>query len=624
MSNAMTHHPSRNLRRDVAFPVVGAVLLFGLFLGAGLLYQGLLGGHERLVTFALIDAVIVLGMQIYIGNTGILSFGHIGFGAIAGYAFALSAISPVEKLKRVSDAPFGLVDVQLDPWTSIAVAVVVVVLVAAVVGVGLARSGAESGAVSATVITLALLFVTHELARNWPDLTGGDRAGLSFRIGGALDTRVPIYLALFGTILVARLFAQSRAGRLAVAAREDNLAARAMGVNPLVQQMLGLLLSVAVVGVGASLRVYEKGSILPGDFFFNLTLVTLVMLIVGGRRSVTGALLGVGVITAGRELARRLGQDGFEIFGIGLDDAPLDWIFRENLKTVFLGSAMLAFMIWRPAGLLDDWELDRWLRARFGRRRTEEPARPPVVEFDDTDALVVREVDVAFGGFQALRDVSIDAGRHEVVGIIGPNGAGKTTLLNVITGLVPSDSGTVVLGGVDLTGRPSFEIARHGLVRTFQNLRLFSALTVRENIEVSALVAQKARDHQPPDVDALVAAAGLWEVRDRRARELDYGTSRRLELARAAAMSPSFLLLDEPTSGMSDAESTAMIEQVRLMAGVIGAGVVVIDHDLNFITGICDRIYCLDCGHVIAEGTPAEIQADPAVQAAYLGSSAQG
>ncbi len=624
MSNAMTHHPSRNLRRDVAFPVVGAVLLFGLFLGAGLLYQGLLGGHERLVTFALIDAVIVLGMQIYIGNTGILSFGHIGFGAIAGYAFALSAISPVEKLKRVSDAPFGLVDVQLDPWTSIAVAVVVVVLVAAVVGVGLARSGAESGAVSATVITLALLFVTHELARNWPDLTGGDRAGLSFRIGGALDTRIPIYLALFGTILVARLFAQSRAGHLAVAAREDNLAARAMGVNPLVQQMLGLLLSVAVVGVGASLRVYEKGSILPGDFFFNLTLVTLVMLIVGGRRSVTGALLGVGVITAGRELARRLGQDGFEIFGIGLDDAPLDWIFRENLKTVFLGSAMLAFMIWRPAGLLDDWELDRWLRSRFGRRRSEQPTTPPVVEFDDTDALVVREVDVAFGGFQALRDVSIDAGRHEVVGIIGPNGAGKTTLLNVITGLVPSDSGTVVLGGVDLTGRPSFEIARHGLVRTFQNLRLFSALTVRENIEVSALVAQKARDHQPPDVDALVAAAGLWEVRDRRARELDYGTSRRLELARAAAMSPSFLLLDEPTSGMSDAESTAMIEQVRLMAGVIGAGVVVIDHDLNFITGICDRIYCLDCGHVIAEGTPAEIQADPAVQAAYLGSSAQG
>ena len=160
-------------------------------------------------------------------------------------------------------------------------------------------------------------------------------------------------------------------------------------------------------------------------------------------------------------------------------------------------------------------------------------------------------------------------------------------------------------------------------MRPFQNLRLFSALTVRENVEVSSLVASSTRRHRlPPDIDGLLLAAGLWEVRDRRARELDYGTSRRLELARAVAMAPSFLLLDEPTSGMSDAESLAMVDQVRRMAGVVGAGVVVIDHDLNFITGICDRITCLDRGQVIAVGSPAEVQADPAVQAAYLGSSA--
>ena len=124
------------------------------------------------------------------------------------------------------------------------------------------------------------------------------------------------------------------------------------------------------------------------------------------------------------------------------------------------------------------------------------------------------------------------------------------------------------------------------------------------------------------DVDGLLVAAGLWEVRNRRARELDYGTSRRLELARAAAMAPSFLLLDEPTSGMSDAESLVMVDQVRRMAGLVGAGVMVIDHDLNFITGICDRVTCLDRGQVIASGTPVEVQADPAVQAAYLGTSA--
>ena len=621
-----------DLRRDVLLPVAAGLILFGLFVGAGLLYQGQLGGQERLVTLALIDAVLVLGLQIYVGNTGILSFGHIGFGAIAGYAFALMAISPVEKAKRIAGAPFGLDNVHLGPWTSMSLAIVVVLIVALVVGLGLARSGAESGAVSATVITLALLFVTHEVARNWPDLTGGDRAGLSFRIGGGLDSRAPLYLALLAAILSALLYARSRGGRLAMAAREDDLAARAMGVNPLVQQMVALLLSVSVVGIGAGLRVYERGSILPRDFFFNLTLVTLVMLIVGGRRSVSGALLGVAVITAGRELARRLGQDGFEFFGIGLDGAPLDWIFRENLKTVFLGVAMLGFMIWRPSGLLDDWDLDRWLHARLDRWRSrrqdlQEGTRselPSEVEPDETDVLGVRGVGVSFGGFQALDEVGLEVGRTEVVGVIGPNGAGKTTLLNVITGLVESDTGRVELGEVDLTDLPSHQIARRGLVRTFQNLRLFGALTVRENVEVSALVASSTRRHRlPPDIDGLLLAAGLWEVRDRRARELDYGTSRRLELARAVAMAPSFLLLDEPTSGMSDAESLAMVDQVRRMAGVVGAGVVVIDHDLNFITGICDRITCLDRGQVIAVGSAAEVQADPVVQAAYLGSSAE-
>ena len=615
-----------DLRRDVVFPIAGSVILFTLVVASGLVYQSQFGGvGERLITIALIDAIIVLGMQVFIGNTGILSFGHIGFGAIAGYVFAVSAISPVEKMKRIPDAPFGLTDVNVAPLLAVLIALAATLVVALVVGLGLARSGAASGAVSATVITLALLFVTHEVARNWPAVTGGERAGLSFRIGGTLNGRVAIYVALLLAIVVARLYAQSRGGRLAVAAREDDLAARAMGVNPLVQQMVALLISVAIVSVGASLRVYEKGSILPGDFFFNLTLVTLVMLIVGGRRSVSGALLGVAVITAGRELARRLGQDGFEMFGVGLDGAPLDWIFRENLKTVFLGVSMLGFMIWRPSGLLDDWELDEWLHAKFRRSRESPPASPQVVEPDDSASLVASGVDVAFGGFQALTGVGIEAARSEVVGIIGPNGAGKTTLLNVITGLVESDSGRISLGDTDLTTAPSFKIARSGLVRTFQNLRLFPSLTVRENVEVSYLVAASHRRHRSPcDVDGLIAAAGLWAHRDRRARELDYGTSRRLELARAAATAPAFLLLDEPTSGMSDSESLQMIEQVRQMAGLVGAGVVVIDHDLNFIIGICDRIYCLDCGQVIAHGTPEEIQADPVVQAAYIGSTAEG
>ena len=615
------------LERDVGFPLIGSVLLFLALAGGGLLYQALFSGGaaERLVTVMLIDAIIVLGIQVYVGNTGVLSFGHIGFGAIAGYTFAVLAISPDEKAKRIPDAPFGLADVDMGVPMAIVIAVVVSCLAAVILGIGLARSGAQSGAVSATVITLALLFVTHEVARNWPELTGGERVGLFFPIGGSLDSRTPIYVALLGSLIVARLYGQSRSGRLAVAAREDNLAARAMGVNPLVQQMVALVISVAIVAVGASLQVYEDGSLLPENFFFNFTLLTLAMLIVGGRNSVTGAVLGVAVMTFGRELARRLGQDGFEIFGVGLDGAPLDWVFRENLQTVFLGLSMLGFMIWRPKGLLDDWELDEWLRSRVRRNRPDDMPEPlPEVEPDAASVLHAEEIDVTFGGFKALAGAELHAAGGEVVGIIGPNGAGKTTLVNVMTGLVPPSGGRFSLDGADVTDTQTYQLARRGVVRTFQNLRLFGALTVRENVEVSALIAH---DHRPghtlPAADALIAEAGLWDHRDRRASELDYGNSRRLELARAAALAPSFLLLDEPTSGMSDSESLEMIEQVRHMAATVGAGVIVIDHDLGFITGISDRIYALDRGSVISVGTPGEIQADPRVQAAYLGTAAE-
>ena len=612
--------------RDIAFPLLGSLILFGLLAGAGVLYQALFtgGAAERLITVMLIDAIIVLGIQVYVGNTGVLSFGHIGFGAIAGYTFAVLAISPEEKAKRIPDAPFGLADVDVSSTVAIIIAVMVACAAAVILGIGLARSGAQSGAVSATVITLALLFVTHEVSRNWPELTGGERVGLFFPIGGALDTRAPIYLALLGSLIVARLYAQSRSGRLAVAAREDNLAARAMGVNPLVQQMIALVISVAIVAVGASLSVYEDGSLLPENFFFNFTLLTLVMLIVGGRNSVTGAVLGVAVMTAGRELARRLGQDGFEIFGIGLDGKPLDWIFRENLQTVFLGLSMLGFMIWRPKGLLDDWELDEWLRARI-RRNQPEPQPEPLLEVvaDTASVLHAENIEVAFGGFKALSDAGLHANGGEVVGIIGPNGAGKTTLVNVITGLVQPSAGSFSIDGEDVTNAQTHELARRGIVRTFQNLRLFSALTVRENVEVSSLIAHSHRTGRTiPDTDALIGEAGLWAHRDRRASELDYGNSRRLELARAAALAPSFLLLDEPTSGMSDNESLEMIEQVRHMAATVGAGVIVIDHDLGFITGISDRIYAFDQGAVIATGTPDEVQANARVRAAYLGSAA--
>ena len=604
------------LARRLGGPVLSAVVLYGLLAIGSFIYTSF-GSDVRgnIVTQMMINAIIVVGMQIYIGNTGVLSFGHVGFGAVAGYTFAVLAISVDRKAVTIRNAPFGLSDVELNPWLAMFAAVVVTLIVALIVGLGLARSAATSGAIAATVITLAVLFLAHEVAVNWDNLTGGDRGGLSFPIGGTLQSTVPIHLSLFGAILLARLYGTSRSGRIAAAAREDGLAAQAMGHEPGVHQTLALSASIVVVAVGASLRVFELGSITPRFFFFEFTLLTLTMLIVGGRNSVTGALVGVLLITVGNELTRFLASTDVEALPI---------IFRPGLSGLFLGLSMIGFMIFRPKGLFEDWELDNALFSRWRRKNEGEPPAfvSRVVEGDDAPQQIrVNEVVVQFGGFRALSETTLTVNRSEITGIIGPNGAGKTTLLNVLTGVVKPTSGRAHLGDVEVTSLPPQKISRAGLTRTFQNLRLFGSLTVRENVATAALRDMSGAE-AAEFTKQLLGAVGLWEQRDRRAVELDYGNARRLELARAAATQPHFLMLDEPTSGMNEAESLVMADDVRNVASLIGAGVVVIDHDLGFISGLCDRVICLDQGAVVASGTAVEVQADPLVRAVYLGTEA--
>ena len=603
------------LLRRFGGPLLSAFLIYGvLFIATTLYASGGSASRDNIVTQMFINAIIVIGMQIYIGNTGVLSFGHVGFGAVAGYTFAVLAISVDRKAVTIRNAPFGLSDIQWDPIPAGIAAVVVTVIVAMIVGIGLARSAATSGAIAATVITLAVLFLAHEVAVNWEDLTGGDRGGLSFSIGGTLDSVVPIHLGLFGSILLARLYGTSRSGRIAQSAREDGLAAVAMGHEPGRHQTIALAVSMILVAVGASLRVFELGSITPRFFFFEFTLLTLTMLIVGGRNSLSGALLGVVIITVGNELSRFLAGSSVE---------ALPFIFRPGLSGLFLGLAMIGFMIFRPKGILQDWELDDALFSRW--RRSREGDAPEFVqrptEGDQPQTIEVEDIVVQFGGFRALDNTTLEINRSEITGIIGPNGAGKTTLLNVLTGVVPPTSGKAFLADVEVTGLSTQKISRAGLTRTFQNLRLFDSLTVRENIATAALRNMSGAE-SAEFTKQLLGAVGLWDLRDRRASELDYGNARRLELARAAAVQPHFMLLDEPTSGMNEAESLVMADDVRNVATLIGSGVVVIDHDLGFISGLCDKVFCLDQGSVVSSGTAAEVQADPIVRAVYLGTEA--
>ncbi len=594
-------------------PLGGQLLLVTLLVTGGLAYAAIGGGARNLLmTQMFINAILVVGLQVYIGNTGVLSFGHMGFAAIGGYVVALLVIDPKMKNNIIPDAPFGIADIQMNPLAATGVAILVVVVIAFLVGLGLIRSVRYAGAVAATMITLALLFVVREVAANFVTLTAGNRSGLSFGPGQKLEGKTWIYIGLVLAVFAARMFRESHLGRLAQATRDDDLAARAMGVNPAIPHMTALLLSVAIVTVGASLRVLSLGSMTPNFFFFDFTLLTLAMLIVGGRGSVTGSLLGVAVITVGTEVTRVLSGDSVNVPG-------LNWLLRPGLSALFLGGAMLGFMLLRPQGIVGDREVEDPLRRRLRKRAM--PPEPPTSLPEPSDVrLATHDITVRFGGFVAVRDVSLEVGVGEVVGLIGPNGAGKTTLINAITGMIQPNDGTWRLADHDLAELPSFRVARFGIARTFQNLRLFKSLTVRENISVSAIVAARhRRDRTVADADALIFAVGLWDDRESRAGDINYGAARKLELVRAAALAPEILLLDEPTAGMWEADSVAMVDQIRQVASWIGAGVLVIDHDLHFITSICDRIYVLDQGEIIAHGSPEEVRADPRVQAAYLG-----
>jgi branched-chain amino acid transport system ATP-binding protein len=228
----------------------------------------------------------------------------------------------------------------------------------------------------------------------------------------------------------------------------------------------------------------------------------------------------------------------------------------------------------------------------------------------------------SFEGIHALRDVTIEVERGEVVGLIGPNGAGKSTLVNVLTGFDHPTSGNVELEGRDVTGWSPGRRGRNGLSRTFQHSHAFRALSVRENVEVAALGVGAPPREARARTDELLETLGLTPHAESPAAALAQGDERRLGVARAMATRPRFLLLDEPAAGLPEAEIPALSAAVRSVRDDHDVGVLLIDHNMALIMGICDRIYVLDQGRALAEGTPDEIRANVDVAAAYLGESA--
>ncbi|MDO8208804.1 ABC transporter ATP-binding protein [Conexibacter sp. CPCC 206217] len=237
--------------------------------------------------------------------------------------------------------------------------------------------------------------------------------------------------------------------------------------------------------------------------------------------------------------------------------------------------------------------------------------------------LQVAGLTVAFGGVHALQDVSLDVARGETLGLIGPNGAGKTTFLNAATGFVRPTAGTIRLAGTDVTRLSAHRRARSGLARTFQDVRLFGALSARDNVAAAAIGAGSRRRAAELQADRLLDRLDLGDRADVQASALAYGDARRLSIARALAIDPQVLMLDEPAAGLNDSETRRLGLAVRAIVEQHACALVVVEHDIDFIMSVCTRIHVLDHGRTLTSGDPATVRADPQVVASYFGARAE-
>ena len=597
--------------REIRPVTVGRYLWEPGTLGLGLLVLSLIiwgSGDkviERTLTVALINTVMVIGLYIFIGNSGVLAFGHMAFALIGAYAVAWFTMSPFKKSFAL-DLPTFLAENTLPLLPSAIISSLLAALVALVVGIPLMRL---SG-IAASIGTFAVLMIFYTLYSNWD----------SWTFGASTLVGVPIYVDYWVALawamvalMVATIYQKSRFGLALRASRENEAAARAVGINVPTQRLIAFVLSGFFMGLGGVLQAHYVGSIVVRGFWLGPTFIALAMLMIGGQRSLTGAVVGVMVVAVLQEVLRKI-EVLIQLYGL------------SQLVIAFL---MLTILIVRPRGIAKGREIP-WPFASPAAmaaqiRSDRAPAAPAIVPAggDMEERLEAHDVSVNFEGLAAVDEVTVSMGRQEIFGLIGPNGAGKTTLVNVLTGFQKPTQGRVVLAGVDVTGMPPHRIGRRGLARTFQAVRLYPDMPVIENLEAAAVGTGLGRREASRRARAILEWMNFSDKAYDHADTLPYGDERRVGIGRALAMAPHFVLLDEPAAGMSDSECDDLMALISRIPQDFGCGVLLIEHNMRVIMGVCDRIHVIDSGRTIGEGTPQEIQANPAVIRAYLGSRSE-
>ncbi|GAA1032941.1 branched-chain amino acid ABC transporter ATP-binding protein/permease [Virgisporangium ochraceum] len=548
-------------------------------------------------------AILAIGLGLVMGIAGQINLAQIAFFGVAAYATAI----------LTTRAGFGF-------WTAAALAMLIAAAIGLLIGTPALRM--QSHYLGIVTLGLALALI------NW--VTNAHVAGGAEGITGVpapellgLDLRNDYFfyyveLVVFALALAFGLFVvHTPLGRRMRAMRDDSLAAGAVGVQVPQLRMMAFLLSSVYGGVAGVLYAGLIRYVAPETFSIANMFLLLAMVIIGGRQSLVGCVVGAVALSLLREV---------------LVDYP-------TYAQVVYGSVVVLTVVFAPTGLAS---LPRRIAGRFRTRKGTIPKLGPFVPFPEADGpaggtiLRVDDVSMHFRGLKALQDVSLTVDAGEIRGIVGPNGSGKTTLFNVVSGLYRPTKGRVLLAGRDVTNARPHVLARLGVARTFQNLRLFRMLSVRDNILVAldrtsvasnwryalwqvgvwrhdrALHAQAAE---------LLERFGLTAFAGSAPGELPYGTQRRVEIARAMARGPRLLLLDEPAAGLNGEEVRQLGEIVRSIRSS-GVTVVVIEHNMGLVMSLCERVTVLASGGVIADGTPAEVARAPQVVEAYLGDSA--